>query len=282
MPLPSLVALPRLHGPGVQDAAPPWTDALRLWPGLPDPPAGGWFHPDGYPFAPREAAACLSDLDRLGAAAMAGLPLGALADNARAASRAAETALREGLRAHGGNADAARAAEAGQRSLLARQQAQKALLWAWGQETRLLELAELAQRYSASAGRLAGALAQGPGKDGDAAGDEALAAGLARLDTPIAVDAGLVPPWRLVVANALYFLPTAVAVALETDARDAAAERLEFLPAPRWHARLAGAADGRVVALEARAPAWRLLGHTRPTGQPPLDADRLWLDWRPA
>ena len=69
-------------------SAPQWSGALRLWPGLPDAPAD-YFCPDKYPFSPREAQACLGDLQQMGDAALSGLPVGAAAaGNARAARRA--------------------------------------------------------------------------------------------------------------------------------------------------------------------------------------------------
>ena len=58
---------------------PHWAGALRLWPGLPDAPAEGFFCPDTYPFSPREAVACLGDLQQMGDAALSGLPVGAAA-----------------------------------------------------------------------------------------------------------------------------------------------------------------------------------------------------------
>ena len=77
---------------------PHWAGALRLWPGLPDAPAEGFFCPDTYPFSPREAVACLGDLQQMGDAALSGLPVGAAAaGNVRAARRSSEMAMISGL-----------------------------------------------------------------------------------------------------------------------------------------------------------------------------------------
>lgn len=282
MPASLLVALPFLHdmaaisGPGTLPA-PQWSGAVRLWPGLPNPPETGWLCPDAYPFTPPEALACLTALSDMGRVAATGLPLGLSATtNATAARHATETALLEGLQEASGDVDAARAAEQACRDRLARQQAHKMLLWAWQQEESLQELVCLAARFAASADELATALGDARDRSPDDRG--ALTEDLARLDTPLVVDQGLLPAWRLVVANALFFLPTEAAVALEGVAREDALELLDFSPAPMW--RKALTATDAVETLEARAPSWKLLGRTRPTGQEALDAERLWVAWR--
>lgn len=276
-----LVVLPSLHAPRSGAASPQWTGALRLWPGLPDVPQGGRLCPGNYPFSPREAAACMEDLRLMGEAALSGLPVGAtVAGNAVAARAASEAALLEGLGASRGDAAAARAAEAARRDMLARQQAQKTLLWAWQQEERLGELAGLAERFTATADGLTAALGVEPDENMGGGGAAALTDDLARLSAPIVPDAGLAPSWRTVAANALFFLPPEAAVALEGEMREDALDLLDFTPAPRWGQALSDA-EG-VVAVEARAPGRLLLGRTRPTGQAPLDAERLWVAWRRA
>ncbi len=303
----SPILLPLLRGPlplhafeapeqsGVSTMAgkgtdPQWVGALRLWPGLPDAPAAGFFCPATYPFSPREAQACLGDLQQMGDAALSGLPVGAAAaGNARAARRDSEMALLSGLEKSDGDAVAALAAEAARKDLLARTQAQKILLWVWQQEERLADLAELTARFAQNAGGLTASLGVDPDEDLAGLPPDALTGDLVRLGAPIALDAGLVPPWRLVTANALYFVPPHAPIIIEGAMREDVLDLLEFAPAPERRSLLdapgtaaaaAPADEPLPVAVEARAPGWKLLGHTRPTGQPPLDAERVWITWR--
>ena len=272
--------------PAAQKPADPrWSGALRLWPGLPDAPAD-FFCPETYPFSPREAQACLGDLQQMGDAALSGLPVGAAAaGNARAASRASEMALIKGLDSSKGDTAAALAAEAARKDLLARRQAQKVLLWAWLQEERLADLADLAARFASNAGKLTAALGVDPDENFDGLAPDALTGDLVRLGSPIALDAGLVPPWRWVTANALYFVPADAPLVVEGSMRDDLLDLLDFAADSRWQGLLEeqaaqSAGKPEVVAVAASAPGWRVLGHTRPTGQPPLDAERVWVTWR--
>ena len=188
-------------------------------------------------------------------------------------------ALIKGLDTSDGDTAAALAAEAARKEHLALSQAQKALLWAWLQEERLAELAELTASFALNAGGLTAALGVDPDEDMDGLAPDALTGDLVRLGTPIALDAGLVPPWRLVTANALFFAPVDAPLIIEGPMREDLLDLLEFAPAQRWQGLLEGAA-AKAVAVEARAPGWQVLGHTRPTGQPPLDAERVWITWR--
>ena len=283
-PLPSHAfetpAQPDLSPATGAESAPQWSGALRLWPGLPDAPAN-YFCPDKYPFSPREAQACLGDLQQMGDAALSGLPVGAAAaaGNSRAARRASEMALIKGLDSSDGDPAAALAAEAARKEQLALSQAQKALLWAWLQEGTFAELAELTTRFAHDAGGLTAALGVDPDEDLDGFTPDALTGDLVRLGSPIALDTSLVPPWRLVTANALYFVPADVPLIVEGPMRDDLLDMLDFAPAQRWQGLLEDA-PANAVAVEARAPGWQVLGHTRPTGQPPLDAERVWVTWR--
>ena len=283
-PLPSHAfetpAQPNLAPATGAESAPQWSGALRLWPGLPDAPAN-YFCPDKYPFSPREAQACLGDLQQMGDAALSGLPVGAAAaaGNSRAARRASEMALIKGLDSSDGDPAAALAAEAARKEQLALSQAQKALLWAWLQEGTFAELAELTTRFAHDAGGLTAALGVDPDEDLDGFTPDALTGDLVRLGSPIALDTSLVPPWRLVTANALYFVPADVPLIVEGPMRDDLLDMLDFAPAQRWQGLLEDA-PANAVAVEARAPGWQVLGHTRPTGQPPLDAERVWVTWR--
>ena len=273
-------AQPNLAPATGAESAPQWSGALRLWPGLPDAPAN-YFCPDKYPFSPREAQACLGDLQQMGDAALSGLPVGAAAaaGNSRAARRASEMALIKGLDSSDGNPAAALAAEAARKEQLALSQAQKALLWAWLQEDTFAELAELTTRFAHDAGGLTAALGVDPDEDLDGFTPDALTGDLVRLGSPIALDTSLVPPWRLVTANALYFVPADAPLVVEGPMRDDLLDLLDFAPAQRWQGLLENA-PANAVAVEARAPGWQVLGHTRPTGQPPLDAERVWVTWR--
>lgn len=283
-PLPSHAfetpAQPDLSPATGAESAPQWSGALRLWPGLPDAPAN-YFCPDKYPFSPREAQACLGDLQQMGDAALSGLPVGAAAaaGNSRAARRASEMALIKGLDSSDGNTAAALAAEAARKEQLALSQAQKALLWAWLQEGTFAELAELTTRFAHDAGGLTAALGVDPDEDLDGFTPDALTGDLVRLGSPIALDTSLVPPWRLVTANALYFVPADSPLVVEGPMRDDLLDLLDFAPAQHWQGLLEDA-PANAVAVEARAPGWQVLGHTRPTGQPPLDAERVWVTWR--
>ena len=273
-------AQPNLAPATGAESAPQWSGALRLWPGLPDAPAN-YFCPDKYPFSPREAKACLGDLQQMGDAALSGLPVGAAAaaGNSRAARRASEMALIKGLDSSDGDPAAALAAEAARKEQLALSQAQKALLWAWLQEGTFAELAELTTRFAHDAGGLTAALGVDPDEDLDGFTPDALTGDMVRLGSPIALDTSLVPPWRLVTANALYFVPADVPLIVEGPMRDDLLDMLDFAPAQRWQGLLEDA-PANAVAVEARAPGWQVLGHTRPTGQPPLDAERVWVTWR--
>ena len=123
------IRVPALRGPLPGEAlllpAEGSCPVLRLWPGLPEefsrPAAGGltasgrravtvaapapegpWHMPEDLPFSPREAAACLDDLQRMGDAVLSGQPVGTLgADVGRARRNSAESALRAGLMADG-------------------------------------------------------------------------------------------------------------------------------------------------------------------------------------
>lgn len=283
------VRLPFLRGPlsvsGPEDAdaaavsaAHPGAEAaLLLWPGLPQAPLESVYCPPNYPFSQRQAAACLEDLRLMGDAALSGLPVGATAAaNPRAARRASEMAL---LRELGGaDNEAALKAEAARKLRIELEQAQKALLWTWLQEERMAELAELARAFAQKSGTFTRSLGVAD-EDADALGASNDYAGAGILGAPVSLDLGLMPPWRLVVANAMYFLPPDMPILAEGPMAEDLQETLDFAhaasaqaPADVAHASLAQAA-----LLCARAPAWRAMGRSRPTGAQPLDAERQWF-----
>ncbi len=269
------IRLPFLRG-SLTDRHMALPTSLLLWPGLPQPPQTGAFCPAGYPFTPREAAACLEDLRRMGDEALSGLPVGAASTgNARAARHASEMAL---LREFGSaDSEAAHKAEAARKQRIEQEQAHKALIWTWLQEERMAELADMARalaRKSESFTRSLGV------EDGETPGFGTSEghAGAGILGTPVSLDLGLMPPWRLVAANAMYFLPPDLPILAEGPMAEDIQEEADFSPAQKDTSALPADMPGL---LQARAPAWRILGRKQPTGSPPLDVERLWLVWRP-
>lgn len=294
------VRLPFLRGPlsdsGVEDAdasavpAPeggPAT-ALLLWPGLPQTPPNGVYCPTDYPFSQREAAACLEDLRYMGDAALSGLPVGATAaGNSRAARHASEMALLRGL--DSADNDAALKAEAARKLRIEREQAQKALIWVWLQEERMAELADLARVLAQKSSAFTRSLGV---EDEDAGGLYATGghAGAGILGAPVTLDTGLMPSWKMVTANAMYFLPSDMPILAEGSMAEDLLEELDFVAvteiAPvitqedspaQSPATAAKTATAAAPLLCARAPAWRAMGKSRPTGALPLDEERLWL-----
>lgn len=281
--------LPFLRGPLPGSAATvACPAALRLWPGLPAPDADalvGRYCPPNYPFSPAEAAACLEDLRQMDAAALSGLALEAsVSANAQAGRLLSELAGLDDLSALAGPT-AAREAEAARRSLLERQQAQKALLWLWLQEERLAELARLAAGFSKNARALAATLADdGNAGDDDSPAMDFQASAQNFLGPDLALDPtdpALVPPWRLSVRNAACFLPSDAAILAEGQMRDDLLERLSFSPAPALASLLGCAPDDAERILAAKAPLWQALGQRAPAANAPshnlLDMPRLWL-----
>lgn len=258
--------------------------ALLFWPGLPQAPQAEAYCPANYPFAPREAAICLEDLRRMGDEALSGLPVGpAATGNARAARRASEMALLREL----GNADseAALKAEAARKQRIELEQAQKALIWAWLQEERMGELADMARALAQKSELFTRSLGL---EDGDVSGLGAAEghAGAGILGAPLSLDLGLMPPWRLVTANAMYFLPPDLPILAEgpmaENMLEDMLEEMEFIsPSGAAASAASGGADMPGL-LQAQAPAWRVLGRTQPTGSWPLDVERLWLIRRPS
>ncbi|MBB5144440.1 hypothetical protein [Desulfovibrio intestinalis] len=288
------VRLPFLRGPlsvsGVEEADAPAASApqagpaaaLLLWPGLPSIPQQGLYCPADYPFSQREAAACLEDLRQMGDAALSGLPVGVTAaNNPRAARRASEMAL---LREIGGaDNEAALKAEAARKLRIELEQAQKALIWVWLQEERMGELADMAQTLAQKSSGFTLSLGLDEADAGEASELTSPGAygGAGILGAPISLDLGLMPPWKMVTANAMYFLPPDLPILAEGTMAEDLLEALDFVPATESAlADAAALADDSLLC--ARAPAWRIMGRTRPTGSQALDAERLWLVRRAA
>lgn len=295
------IRVPALRGPLPGEApllpAEGSCPVLRLWPGLPEEfsrpaageltasgrravtvaapaPEGPWHMPEGLPFSPREAAACLDDLQRMGDAALSGQPVGTLgADVGRARRNSAESALRAGLMADG-TLETAQALEAAREEREKACAAQRMLLWSWLQEERLAELQALSSSLSSSNARLQAALDMDPADldeaallAGDARDTEAALATLATLNSPVHVDDSLLPAWPRLLDAVVRFTPADCLLLAEgrmrRDLLDGQGE-LEFRPLPDDGPLRLCDAEGRIVPLlQARAPLWRILGRPR-------------------
>lgn len=221
---------------------------VSLWPGLPGMPETGWWSPK-YPFAPDEARACLADIHAMGEAALSGVPLQALAarDASPAAARAA--AESEALTRFARTGVVDEPGDISEAPDSARRAAQKALLWAWLLEERALELRALTQSYAVRAARLADALG-GEREERDAMPDSAT------LDAPAeahpAEDPDLLPPWRVVLENAVLFMPGGTHIAV--DSPEMSADLCDAL-------HIVSAAGTETIV---EAPVWRALGRSAP------------------
>ena len=263
----AVVCFPELH-PALRPELAAWQGWLSLWPGLPADGGDGRqrFTPEGYPFSEREAALCLRDMRAMESAALSGVPLQALSvmqGGARAARQAAEQEeLRQFMRTGEGAAPGAEALRQ------ARLRGQKVLIWAWLLEERVLELRDLARHCS-------GSLLEGALGEGDAAED------FGPLDDPasqpLRVDAGLLPPWRVMLEQAALFLPDGTALLVHADMADGMEQEgdIVFSPADEAMRSCLGAPSGAVCRV-ARVPVWRALGKKAPVPSFP-DWDKTFL-----
>ena len=218
-----LCCFPEMHA-ALRPELAAWPACRRLWPGLPDTAgeAQGCHVPADYPFAPREAAQCLNDMRAMESAALTGVPLQALSHmqgDGRAARQAAEAADLRRFRRTG--QCAAPEEEALRQSRL---RAQKVLLWAWLLEERVLELRGLADACSGGGASLLAA-ALGEGDTDDDFGVLASPA-MGRL----AVDDGLMPPWRAVLEQASVFLPEGAVLVISRSMAEDMADVADFTP----------------------------------------------------
>lgn len=189
----------------------------RLWPGLPDRPAGGWFCPPGLPLEPGLAKKYLADLEYLGADDLATAQNQALAaENARLANQLSEMDELAGFEKDGIFAKSGK----GEDLLLA--QAHKTLLWIWLAQTRACEIARLAANFAQSATAFSAILAEG----------EEIAP--PRLEGCIGLDEGILPSWQTVFLNAALFLPLEAIIFAEGPMRADLLERENFEPAPEF------------------------------------------------
>lgn len=251
-PFPPYFCLPLLHTAlESADVVLPHA-ALRLWPGLPDMPAGYWAAAD-YPFSPAAAQDCARQLESLSEAALSGVPMQTLAqmDSAPAAQRTRKELADIDAFARGGAA----LAPSGPQSPTALQAAQKILLWAWLLEEKVLEVKKIMNTYMSSAPQLVESL--GVEVDDD---DKALSL-LAALDRNLDTTAMMLPPWPLVLENASLFLPDNACIVVSGPMAGDLRDRLTFSPAAAASRALwALDADSPLPLDEACAPLWQALG----------------------
>lgn len=223
---------------------------FRMWPGLAKKPEAYWSAPN-FPFGATSAGHCVQQMEALGEAALSGVPMQTLAsmDNAPDVQKKRKELRDIANFAQQGSTDSL-AAEADQHKAL--QAAQKALLWAWLLEEKVLEMRTLMASYSSNSGSIAAAL--GVEQDDD---DTALA-GLAALDSSLDASLGILPPWSLVLENAALFLPDHSHILADAGPMaDNLRDRLTFTPAIY---------DGID---EARVPLWKALAKSGPRPEQP-------------
>ncbi len=281
MSSPAIFCVPYLHGASIPQLPP----GVTVFPvGLPSSAAGGKLDKDparsavlaAFPLAPREAAAALEDLTRLGdELASGGILLQTAAGNAAGGGgvsgyRAGERAALDVFAATGDIPEGvpdwdAKACPDPRAIARARVECQKTLLLAWQLEGRNLEIRTLEQGLSLSNASLRAALGEGDGGDpaqGDAAAPEGDGEAL---------------PWRLVLEAMMPFVPgdcrlLAADAAMTFDLMEAGL--LEPLPEDR--AALCAGWPGEFVSglLWAGLPVWKL------TGKRGEDPARPWLSRR--
>lgn len=268
------VRLPLVRGPLAGEQAPACLAALpRLWPGLPETgmpdgaaggapaPRGPWYTPANLPLSPRQALACLRDLQAMTDAALSGTPLRAWQGGQAASLRGqAESAARSVFAAGAGDETAALAAAeaAEERERLCR--AQRLLLLCWLQEERLAEMAALHRRYAGDRAQLAATLDDGRERTEAPAGlpDDILRATTPDLPAEAAALAAMLLPWQRVLDAALDFLPQGAVIVAEAGLREALLERDDLAPAAA-ELRAAVAGEGGPALLSLTAPIWRVL-----------------------
>ena len=298
---PFLLRLPAVRGPLETWAVPGLAGVPRLWPGLPErlqvpsrlpmgrnawletaAPHGPWVTPQGLPYAPEEAAACLEDLRRMSEAALSGVPLeslGQMAGRQDALRRQSEAAARRAFAVSGcgdgGTSSALQAAEQAERDEQARG-AQRMLLWSWLQEERLAEMAALGSRMRAGQQRLDAMLSDAE----DVAEAQALSAlsAVSDMAAPDAADLSLLPPWERMLDAAAFFLPEGTVFLAEGPMREALLEREDLRPLT-GEERALFPVDAPLLC-GVRAPLWRLLQRPRaPRCRPHWEKMFLLTTW---
>lgn len=243
-------------------------------PGLPDTAAAaGLYHPQNYPFSREQAARVLDELlavgQSLGAAAVAdSLAFRMIQERSLLSSREKAdldhpAPFSDGQSATDENPKIA---------------AQKVLLLVWDLEKRLLEITALRQEIVNAVKPLAENL-HGTSDDGafkelaEALPSGALPEEFAAL---AAIPPSMTPDWRLALSAMAVFLPPgALLVTCHDDMRHSLAEAslLQPLPEKISSARGMWPGNARSPLLRAKAPLWKILGHSRePENSPWLRA----------
>ncbi len=194
-----MLSLPLLH----KNLGHPLPSALRhiptFWPGLglpDDSDQAIMWKANDFPFSPKEAEACLKDIQSMGEAALSGVPLQAFMSAQSTRKELKETEEQEALENFIQTGQ--QSAPVAQISIHQRRQAQKFILWAWLMEKHLLEVQELTENYSLSAAQLTSVLEAE--KDADLSG-------LELIQTLLSSNTFALPPWKLVLENMALFLP---------------------------------------------------------------------------
>ncbi len=193
---PALLCLPLMHKNMGCPIPSSLIDSIHyFWPGLPEP-SKQHFTPHELPFAPKEAAACLKDIQGMGDAALSGVPLQAFITPQQSRAQLQDIQEQEALEnfMQTGQGPAVQK----EASLHELRQGQKLLLWAWLMEEHLLEVQRLTEDYSLTAAHLTSVL--------EAEKDDALA-GLELIQNILSTDTFALPPWRLCLENMALFLP---------------------------------------------------------------------------
>lgn len=271
----SVLSLPLLHRDSVAEG---WrTKAPHLWPGLPQMPATGYIELAEYPFSPKEALACLTDLEAMSRAALSGVPLQALVAQENRPLSVRDLEEQADLRrfASTGGKTSADDFPACDNAVL-RKAAHKALLWAWLLEERQREVRDLSSNFDSNASHLMDAL--GVEEDTDFVG-------LRAMDMQLIQDAGIVPPWKLVVQNAAFFLPDtctlvvndacmAEAVAESSAEHHGIFEEVDTSIRTQWG--LPTLPDR--VWIKVVLPLWKVVGLNAPSSQLSRFSQLSWLD----
>lgn len=258
---PTIYCVPLLHaaleGP-VSDGLPIPASAVRLWPGLPNMPAGFWAA-SSLPFTPAAAQDCIKQLEALSEAALSGVPMQTLAqmDSAPDAQKKRQELHDIAVFAQSGEAALPKAVEP-ERALRA---AQKSLLWAWLLEEKVLEVKKIMSAYTSNASHVMDSLCVEEDDD-----DKALSL-LAALDRNLDSTTVMLPPWPMVLENVALFLPEGALLLVDNsgDMANDLRDRLNFAPAPDsvralWQPSASGLANDADTLLEtARAPLWQAL-----------------------
>lgn len=243
--------------------------AKSLSPGI--PLANAWL-PDNYPYTEAESLALLHEFRQLTKADL---------ESMRSIS------MRENLQGEVNNRDElaalAKFAGADQKAAvpgLTRKLAQKILLWLYVMEEKLEEIAELEAHCNAVESRLPRHFEEFM-SDAEVGHEERQQPDFENSVAYIEKNIGIAIPWRVCVANALIFLPEDMPLLIEGEMLAHLMEMLEFGHVSALTTETTAGFD----LLEAKAPLWQALGHTRPVSgsgaseylENFYNAPRIWL-----